>query len=283
MKILVFGVTGLVGTELELASEHYPIELVGVSHVDVELSDYESVRAIIFNERPDSVVNLVAIPSINPCEENPDLAFSLHVTAPLHMIKACAELDSVYVQASSHAVFDGTKEEPYTENDIPNPTNVYGVSKFASEVLSANLCQRHYVIRLATMYGRRRNRSLGFVDKMLELMQNRGELKVADDKIDSPTYAKDVAQSLLKLLTEAPDYGIYHLANSGFVSYFDFVCSLRDQLGIECEIFRAKDSDFPALGLKPLRTALSSVRLKPMRPWEEALAEYVETTMMSGR
>ena len=68
MKILVFGVTGLVGTELELASEHYPIELVGVSHLDVELSDYESVRAIIFDERPDSVVNLVAIPSINPCE-----------------------------------------------------------------------------------------------------------------------------------------------------------------------------------------------------------------------
>lgn len=107
-------------------------------------------------------------------------------------------------------------------------------------------------------------------------MEEGRELRVADDKMDSPTYAKDVGESLLKLLTQGADYGIYHLANAGVVSYYDFVCTIRDSLGLECEIHRAKDGDFPALGLKPLRTALTTTRLDPpLRPWREALSEYI--------
>jgi dTDP-4-dehydrorhamnose reductase len=226
-------------------------------------------------EKPDAVINLVAIPSINPCEENPDLAFSVHVTAPLTMIKTCSAMDITYVQASSHAVFDGTKIEPYTERDQPNPGSVYAVSKYASECLTANLCPKHYIVRLATMYGNRRNDSLGFVDKMVKMIRSGQKLRVADDKIDSPSYARDVAELLLSLLTEKHSHGIYHLANSGMTSYYEFVCVLRDLLGANNIIDRAKDRDFPALGLKPLRTALKSIHLDPIRSWQDALEDYV--------
>lgn len=279
MKILLFGVTGLVGTEFEMACQAHPVTLVGLSHQDINITDLAEVRSRIQLEKPDAVINLVAIPSINPCEENPDLAFSLHVTAPLNMIKTCAELQCVYIQASSHAVFDGTKTEPYTEEDRPNPLNVYGASKYVSEIMTANLCPKHYIVRLATMYGRRRNKSLGFVDKMVEMIKNGAGLRVADDKIDSPTYAHDVAKALLNILTEEYPYGVYHLVNSGAVSYFDFVCTLRDLFGAKNVIYRAKDRDFPALGLKPLRTALRSIHLDPMRPWRDALEAYVDAEL----
>ena len=280
MKILLFGITGLVGTEFEFACASMPVELIGLSHQEIEIIDYDLVRSTIEAEKPDAVINLVAIPSINPCEENPDHACSVHITAPLNIMKSCASNNITFVQASSHAVFDGAKFEPYTEDDRPNPANVYGVSKYASEILTSNLCPKYYVVRFPTMYGRRRNRSLGFVDKMVKMIKSNTEIRVADDKIDSISYAKDVASCLLRILLEERRYGTYHISNSGSVSYYDFVCELQNLLDKKNNIHRAKDSDFPALGKKPLRTALQSIKLPPMRPWKEALREYVQQELI---
>ena len=126
----------------------------------------------------------------------------MHVTAPLKMIKSCSENNAIFVQASSHAVFDGTKESPYTEEDRPNPLNVYGISKYASEILTTNICQKLYIIRFPTLYGNRRNKSKGFVDKMIEKIMSGKEFRVADDKIDSVSYVKDVSNSLLNIFAK---------------------------------------------------------------------------------
>lgn len=283
MKILLFGVTGLVGTEFEEVSKGHSVTLIGLSHQDIDIRNSDAVRSRIFSEKPDVVINLVAIPSINLCEENPDLACSIHITAPLVMVKACAAKGIVFVQASSHAVFDGTRAEPYTEEDQPNPGSIYAVSKYASERLAANICPRHYIVRFPTMYGKRRNSSPGFVDKMMELLRKDRELRVADDKLDSVSYARDVASCLLQLLVQKQPFGIYHITNSGVTSYYDFVCALKDLLGSNSIVHRAKDKDFPAFGLKPLRTALRSVRLEPMRSWKEALEAYVTTDLRSQK
>ena len=178
MKILVFGISGLVGTEFQQACKGYSINIIGPSHTDIDITEHKAVREYINIEKPDVILNLVAIPSINPCEEDPDEALSIHVTAPVNLIKLCRSLDLIYIQASSHAVFDGFKKEPYSEGDQPNPGNIYGVSKYASELLTANICKKHYIIRFPTMYGARRNNSKGFVDKMIELIEDKHDIRV---------------------------------------------------------------------------------------------------------
>ena len=178
------------------------------------------------------------------------------------------------VQFSSHAVFDGCKTGPYTEDDQPRPTGVYALTKYDAEVY-ASLCPRHYVVRIPTMFGPRRNVSPGFVDKMLALLRQGRELRVAADKIDSPTFSMDAARCLVAMLREGRAFGLYHVANEGAVSYFDFMTSLRDMAGYGNVIHPALDGDFLALAHKPLRTAMHSNKLPPMRPWRDALAAYL--------
>ena len=129
------------------------------------------------------------------------------------------------------------------------------------------------------MYGPRRNASVGFVDKTLKWLADGKVLKIADDKIDSPTYSLDAAKAILALIEDGQPWGLWHVANNGIVSYYEFVSRLASLLGFENRIERAKDQDFPGLAPKPLFTALASEKLPPLRRWEDALTEYVSQVL----
>jgi len=275
VKILLFGASGLFGTAFEAVCAAPGIEFAGVTHGDVEVTDHGAVTALIDAHQPTVVVNAVAIVGIDPCEERPDLAYAVNAAAPLAMGLHCAAKDICFVQTSTHAVFDGSKSTAYTEADQPNPISVYSVSKFAGECFVRDVCPKHYITRFPTMYGRRRNASPGFVDKMVDRFRQGVEIRVADDKFDSPSYAHDVATGLADLLQTKRPYGTYHLANAGNVNYYEFISALKELLGANNPVHRAKDRDFPGRGHKPLRTAVTSSRLPPMRDWRAALAEYV--------
>lgn len=275
MKIMIFGATGCFGTALESVCLSKHLDVVPLTHADVDVVDHEAVCALIDRECPSVIVNSVAIVGINPCEEAPDKAFSIHATAALNMMKAATECGAIFVQTSTHAVFDGTKDTPYTEDDVPNLGNVYGVSKYAAELFAATWCPRYYTVRFPTMYGPRRNNAPGFVDKALGWMKDGRELSISADKIDSPTFALDAAQTVLNLVRDDHPNGVYHVANAGQVSYFDFVCALRDLIGSNAIIRPAKDADFPGLAPKPLKTTIESIKLPPMRDWRDALEDYV--------
>lgn len=275
MKILLFGSTGMIGTAVERVCKERNIEFIGLSHADVEITDPDGVEKKIEEYLPDVVMNSVAIIGVNLCEGDPLQAFNVNAISVSYMAKFCENKEITFVQPSSHAVFDGTKDGYYTENDTPNPINIYSASKYMAEIFATNLCEKHYVVRFPTMFGIRRNKKLGFVDKVVEKIKKSEELKIADDKIDSMTYAMDVAEQLVSMFEREMPYGVYHLANYGAVSYYDFVKKLIGLLGSKVKLTRAKDSDFPALAYKPLKTAMKSTKLPPMRPWEEALSDYV--------
>ena len=275
MRILLFGSTGMVGTAVELACKGRNIDYIGLDHNDVEITNLGAVRKTIDRYSPDVIINSVAIIGINICETNPLHAFDVNAIAVYHMAKYSEARGIAFVQPSSHAVFDGTKEGYYTEHDLPKPISIYSTSKYLSEIFAMNLCKKHYILRFPTMFGVRRNKNPGFVDKVIDNIKKGERLKIADDKIDSMTYALDVAERLVSMLEDKVPYGIYHLANSGMASYYDFVKKLIELLGADVELIKAKDGDFPALGYKPLKTAMKSVKLPPMRSWEDALSDYV--------
>ncbi len=277
MKILLFGATGCFGTAFDHICDQANYRLIPVSHQDLDIVDYDRVADLIRSEAPEVVVNAVAIVGINPCEADPDRAFAVHASAALNMMRATEETRGIFVQTSTHAVFDGAKRAPYVEDDEVKPLNVYAASKFAAERFAENICSRHIVVRFPTMFGPRRNNSPGFADKMLKLMGDGKDVRVAEDKIDSPTYSFDAAQIVLNLIETNQPNGVYHVANDGELSLFEFVLHLRDRRGFQSKVLPAKDDDFPSPAPKAAYTALASDKLGPHRPWHEALDDYLGT------
>ena len=141
------------------------------------------------------------------------------------------------------------KKGYYMENDKPKPNNVYSGSKYLSETFVSSICKKYYVIRFPTLFGDRSNK-LGFVDKVIKQLKNNKTLKIASDKIDTPTYAKDAATELLKILLKKT-LCIYYLANKGKVSYLEFVKFIRLRLNSRSKIISVKDSYFASDGYKP--------------------------------
>jgi len=277
MKILLFGSSGTVGTAVEAVCQKRNIECIGLSHTDFEITNKEEVERAIKKYNPSVVINAAVINAINPCEIDPEKAFAINTIAVANLAKICNREDIILVQSSTHTIFDGKKDDYYTEEDHPNPLNIYGVSKFAAEYFAKNLCKKHYIVRLPTLFGGRRNEneSLGFVDKVLKRIKEGEILRIADDKIDSFTYTIDVANTIIDMLEEKKSFGIYHIANAGKVSYYDFISKLVEILESDTRVIRAKDKDFACLGQKSLKTGMKSIKLEALRSWQDALYEYI--------
>lgn len=275
MKILLFGGSGVMGTALDHVCRERDITCVQLSHEDVDVTERAAVIKAIVQFAPSVVINAVALIGYDVCESNPLEAFRVNSLPASVMAQACEENGIVFVQLSTHAVFDGRKEGAYTEEDLPNPLNSYAATKYLAELYCRNLCRRHYVVRLPTLFGPRRNDRPGFVDKILARINCCEELCIAADKIDSPTYSLDAAHALVELLTDQRPHGTYHLANQGAVSYFNFVTTIAQLLGAKVKITPAKDSDFPFIGQKPLKTAMTSDRIPSLRDWRAALQDYL--------
>lgn len=275
MKIVIVGKSGAFGTAMEMACEETGVHTIGLSHAECDITRVDNIARLFSNHHPDVLINAVAMVGINPCEGNPDRAFAVNTTAVVHLARTCEAHGTTLIQPSTHAVFDGMKEDCYTEDDSPRPTGVYSGSKYLAEQFAANLCSRHYIVRFPTMFGRRRNMALGFVDKMLERLLKGEPIKVAADKIDSPTYTLDAAKAVLSLVQESWPFGVYHVSNQGKSCYYDFILKIADLIGSTSAVDAVLDKSFPALAHKPLRTALASVKIPPLRTWEAALEEYI--------
>ena len=277
MKVLLIGSSGMLGTALEKVCNRKEIDCVGLTQGDLEITDSDVLRKAIEKHKPNTVINMAVIQAVDPCELEPQRAFDVNSIAVSNLAKICEKKGITLVQPSTHAVFDGTKDDPYTEDDLPNPTSIYGASKYVAECFAKNLCTKHYVVRLPTLFGTSGYAFRGFVEKMIDRIKKGEEVRVADDKMDSPTYTKDAAEAIISLLEKTKPFGIYHVTNSGMVSFYDFIAKAIEMLGIEAKLVRAKDKDFGGLGQKPLKAALKSVKLEPLRSWQDALYEYIST------
>ncbi|GAB6039355.1 SDR family oxidoreductase [Endothiovibrio diazotrophicus] len=276
MRIVVFGGTGLVGAGFVETARQAGHELLSPSHREVDLADDGAAAAYIDAHRPDAVCNFVALPSIELCESRPELAMRLHVGAVTEIAKACEAQGSVFVQPSSHAVFDGKKEGRYTESDPPHPMNIYSATKVLSENLAREYCSEAVVPRFPTLFGRRLSGGAeGFVDKVVRWLGEGRTLRIARDRIDTPTYSLDVAESLLNSIAPGGSRGIVHLASEPVTSYYDFVVEIARILGTDNTIEPALDREFGSGVYKPLNTALASEVVGPLRSWKLSLLEYL--------
>ena len=277
MKILLLGASGCFGTELRNSCNGKNICLVHQSSAELNIIEYDKLEKKITSEKPDVVINSAVKVGLNYCEKNYNDAFAVNSVGPLNLAKLCNKLNITLVQISTMAVFDGEKESPYNEDDLPKPINIYGGSKYLAELFVSSICKKYYIVRFPTLYGKRSNTTKNFIDLVIDKLSKNEELKIATDRIDSPTYAKDAARLLLEIIFNKKEYGIYHLSNEGQVSYYEFVEKIKEIMGSNSNITKVKYLDFHSNAFQSLRTAFKSNKLKSIRSWDKAIREYLKS------
>ena len=191
-----------------------------------------------------------------------------------NLSKICRKNNIILVQISTHAVFDGTNHKPYQENDIPNPLNIYAYSKLVSEYFVKQNLEKYFILRMPTMYGPRRNKTLGFVDKMINMMKEGKTLSIAGDRMDSPSYALNIANKINKIL-KTKKYGLYHMFDKGMISYYEFIIEIKKIINFKGKIKKAKNNDFVSAAPNPLRVAMKSKKGGTGIFLEKAIRKYI--------
>ena len=279
MKILITGANGLLGHELSSILKGHTLILL--SHSQLDISDPESVNKQIDSSSPDIIINSAAYTQVDACETNYDLAFKSNAIGPKNLAIKCKQLGIPLIHISTDYVFEGNekKNSPLVENDKLGPKTVYGKTKLEGEKMVQENCQKYFILRTAWLYGEGKN----FVKTMLSLSKKNKELKVVNDQIGSPTYAKDLAKAIKEIIEKKSDkYGIYHVTNKGEVSWYEFAKKIFEIKNIEIKVNPCTSEEFPRPAPRPHYSVLSNQKwidagFTPMRDYEEALNEYLDS------
>ena len=290
----VIGSNGQLGSDLVRLCEEARREVVGLTHADIEISDAGSVERVLSPLCPSVVINTAARQGASTYSaDDQDAYFTVNALGVWHLAVWCRKHGCTLVHYSTDYVFGGERlrTRPYTELDPPCPLNAYGVSKVSGEHFVRAFCPRHYVIRVASLYGKAGSRAKGssnFV-KMVLLKVSRGEpLTIVNDQTMSPTWTRAAAAKTLELVDSGAEFGLYHMAGSGACSWYELACETARVAGLAADIRpSATPAEAPGdLFLRPRYTAMENVRLKAsglgdLLDWRESLEQYVRTEEMA--
>ena len=278
---LVTGSAGQLGTELLdlLGGGRYVA--VGVDRAELDITDRAAVHDLLADLRPDVVVNCAAYTAVDRAESDADAAMAVNGTAPGHLASAVAGLGSRLIQVSTDYVFPGDASVPYPEDAPTGPRSVYGVTKLAGErAVLDTLPDRGFVVRTAWLYGAH---GPNFVSTMLRLASERDTVEVVDDQVGQPTWARDLAEQIVRLAASAAPPGVYHGTSAGSVTWFGLTRELFRLSGLDPDRVRPTTTGaFPRPAPRPAYSVLGHGRwaragMVEMRPWDVALAAYLES------
>ena len=282
MKTLVIGANGQLGSDL--CKEIEPSELVALTHSEIEVTSMDSVWRAFKKYQPETVINTAAFVRVDDCESQQDECFQINAIGARNVAVAAQELSAKLVYISTDYVFGGESEKrtiPYAEFDSPIPPNTLGRSKVAGESFVRHLCSRHFIVRSSGLFGVAGASGKGgnFVETMLRLAKERNELKVVNDQVFSPTYTKDLAAKIARLIN-TEFYGISHITNRGTCSWYEFTREILKMAGLKTPVVPITSAEFPQKAKRPSFSVLDNYHLHllgmdDMRTWQEALKDYM--------
>jgi dTDP-4-dehydrorhamnose reductase len=274
MRIVVTGAGGMLGSDVVRAAELVNHEVVALEHSDLDVTDADAAASTIAATRPDAVVNCAAYTDVDGAEDDLGQAMKVNAEGAGAVATAAQAAGASVVYPSTDYVFDGTKLAPYVESDEPRPLSVYAQSKLAGEHATVEANPRHYVVRSAWLFGIAGG---NFVDTMLRLGEDHGEVLVVRDQVGSPTYTEHLAEALVRLV-DSDAYGIHHLAGTGECSWYEFAAEIFSQAGVECRVLSCTTEELGRPAPRPAYSALASERPDAilLPEWEAGLAAYLE-------
>lgn len=276
-KILVTGADGMVGSYIPEVFGAQGVVLT--DHDSMDVTDYDSVLKSFEKVRPNIVLHLAAATDVDRCEVEMEWAYKTNVMGTQNVVLACQQHNVLLVYVSTGGLFNGERQEAYTEFDSPDPVNVYAKTKWEGEKVVQNLLSRYFIVRAGWMIGGR-EKDKKFVSKMIDLCRRQDSIRVVSDKVGTITYAKDLLHTIRRLL-DTPFYGLYHAANRGICSRHDIALEIAKYLKSPVVIEEVTSAVFPLPAPRARSEAISNYKLKllglePMRSWQEALHAYLE-------
>ncbi|RKY30948.1 MAG: dTDP-4-dehydrorhamnose reductase [Candidatus Omnitrophota bacterium] len=275
-KILITGGKGLVGRNAgEILSDDFEVFSFGKDELDI--TDRENVIKIFNEIKPDIVLHSGALTDVDLCEENPEKAYLVNSFGTQNVSVASQNIKAYLIYLSTDFIFDGKKNSPYSEYDIPNPLSIYGKSKLLGEYFVSHLSDKFLIIRTSRIFGKG---GRNFASKIPFLMKEKEKIFLTEDIINSPTYVVDLVNTI-KFLIKKEVFGILNFSNKGFCSWFDYGKKIKEFLGLETEIIPVKFKDFKEKkAQRPPFSALNTELIESLGfkipDWEYSLKVFLE-------
>lgn len=275
---LVTGAKGMLGSAVLAHLRGLGDEATGTDLPEVDLTDGPAVERLIGGAGPSHVIHCAAYTNVDGAESEAEACRAANVAATANLARACANAGAAMLMVSTDFVFDGTAREPYAIDAATNPLGVYARSKLEGEQALAGGLERHQIVRTAWLYGRG---GRNFVLAILGRLRQGEPLRVVADQIGSPTYTLDLAERLVGL-ARLEAFGVFHVTNAGQCSWHEFAREIARLSGFAPDSIEAiGTADWPSPARRPAWSVLDCSRawqagLEPMRPWQEALADYLD-------
>ena len=287
VRVALIGSNGQLGSDIDSLWADSPFgrrgdELICLTHADLDVTAPAQVHSVLAGIGPALVINTSAFHQVDNCEEQALEAFRVNAIGVKYLAEVCKELGAVLMHFSTDYVFGGEKRTPYLETDAVRPISAYGISKAAGEYfLRYILPDGHILIRSSGLYGIAGASGKGgnFVETMWRLAREGRPIRVIQDQTGTPTYTRDLAATLLKLI-EAGGRGTFHITNAGECSWYEFAAEIFALLGLKPDFQPTTSAEFAAPAMRPQYSVLANARLTAMgiaqpRHWRDALIDYL--------
>lgn len=262
LKIAVIGANGQLGKSLEDWSKknktsHYQLYFYSSSSVDItNKNNLDELFSISY----DYIINCAAYTAVDLAETERELAKKINTEAVGNLAKHCALNQVTLIHISTDFVFDGTSNRPYKETDQPHPINIYGKTKYEGEQLVANQLNTFFILRTGWLYSKFGN---NFFNTMRRLFKEKEQLKVVSDQIGTPTNTATLCRVIDQLIVkQSTVYGLYHVADEGMTSWYDFACEILKFSKDSCQLLPIPSVEFPTPAKRPAYSVLDKTKIK---------------------
>lgn len=284
-KVLITGASGQLGHALNGLLKHnnkYRLYLTD-SHASedglirkLDISDESDVEYVIWDIKPDIIINCAAMTAVDLCEKEKELAYKINSLGPGYIAAAAEKTGAKLFHISTDYIYDGQAHSPYTEESEANPVNVYGQTKLAGDKFVMENCSRAFILNTSWLYGEGKN----FVRTMLKMAHEGKKIRVVSDQIGTPTSALELARVILFLM-ETDSYGRYHATCEGCTSWYEFAVKIFELAGLKVDVEAISSDEYPTPAKRPAYSVLDNKNLREkhgyfMKDWIEALKEYMQ-------
>jgi dTDP-4-dehydrorhamnose reductase len=276
VDIVLLGASGLLGSEFLARARLCDWTLHAPTRGQVDLTDERSLSAFFLHISPTWIVNCAAYTNVDKAESDPDAAFAANALGPFSLARLANWRGARVLHLSTDFVFDGTKSEPYSEDDATNPVSIYGKSKLLGEQSLLSECPVAIVVRTSWLFGAGGD---CFPRKIIRAAKEGGPLRVVNDQIGSPTYAKDLAIALENIIRADAHPGIYHVVNSGQATWYEFARQTLSACRLDADIRPISTAEWPTPAKRPSYSVLStrkyeSLGFPPLPDWRDAVNRF---------